>query len=322
MYAHIIPRVYQKQWHSSNGSGNVYYYDKANISQPNSPNGGNVGNHFGEIDEYFITTKDHWFGITSNSIDELESYFNKEFENKWNDIVNSNLYSFICDQTFIKGQLNTICSSNLQNTPFNGYLLEFIVIQFLRSFDNFMKLDNGIIDGLLQLSFEIAKENGYPISESNLSALKNDMDYKRAVWKSILLDCKNKSNQSSFLNLVMKGLANCNPTFFAIKNSSARFILSDNPVIWNAGSIKKYPELESGIYFAITPSLMVAYLRYPDDTLKEGDAACLIANDDFVKHINYLLHNQCYKEIGFMNKIVNNHIVKSPSSQVHWNSMF
>jgi len=320
MYAHIIPKVYQKQWHSANGKNNIYYYDKGDLSQPNSPNGGNIGNHFGENDEYFITSKDQLIGLTSSSIDELEVYFNEEFENKWNEISESDMLKFISTQYFTSGQLNTIRSSDLQHTPFENYLLKFIVIQFLRSFDNFMRLDNGTIDRILQLTFEYATKNGFSISESDITNLKNDMDYKRCAWKSILLDCKNK--QDSFLSLIMDGLTNCNPTFIAIKGITTRFILSDNPVIWNAGNIKIYPELESGIYFAITPSLMVAYLRYPDNTLQPGDAACLIANDDFVKHINYLLHNQCNKEIGFMDKNVNNHIVKSHNLQAHWNSMF
>jgi hypothetical protein len=321
MYAHIIPKVYQKSWCSTHGKNNVFYFDKDNIKQPICSNGGNIKKNLGKEDEYIISSDDKANGLDAEEF-KIENFFDRELETKWNDVINSDIFSFLDSIKYKKGTIVAIKAEDLKHTPFSNYLLDFVIIQNLRIFENFIEMDKGTIDLLLEYCYECLKEHGKAPSRDEFDLLKQDDNYKKSIWKSILLDCSDKGNMESFVALVRNGLKKCNLTFFYVKNDiKSQFILSDNPVIWNTGD-KKYKTLESGIYFPITPKCLIAFLDYGRDDIKNGDAVCVSANENFIKYINYILLTQSKEVIGFIDKKIADHISDRFNKETDWDIMF
>lgn len=327
MRGHIIPQVYQRKWHTTNGDNNVYYFTKDNLLNPIDNNGGNVKNNLYEIDEYIINDKDNEYGLIRSDNYELEHYFDNEYENKWNDIVeNSSIVEFLEQAEIPKGNCNVaIPRSCLVGTPFESKLLMYTIMQFFRVYNNFKSVDKGLIDKISDICISIYEnEKGTLLSPKEKSEVIGNENYMRCVWKQLLLDCKNDNKTNSILSIVYDGLKDTNLTFIYVKNNiSTKFILSDNPVVWNTGDNKKYTNLESGIFFPILPNLMVAYLKYSErDPIKPGDALCLFANDNFVKYMNSILLSQSKEKIGFMNKSLSSHIDSNVDIKKAWNQLF
>ncbi|MDE6473550.1 MAG: DUF4238 domain-containing protein [Clostridia bacterium] len=322
MFAHIIPRVYQKSWHSANGPKNVYYFDNNCLDHPISSNGNNIDKKFGENDFYNITAQDNENGLCANEL-ELEEYFSNTIENKFGMILQSNIFECLESKSQISGNLQVISAEELKETPFEQDLLDFIILQQLRIYDNFNAIDNGNIETLLECIYNfLLQKKAISITYEELLVELQNSNFKKSIWKSILLDCKDKDY--SFLALARNELLkNCNLTFLYIKDEiKTRFILSDNPIIWNSGKNKKYQELESGIFFPIKPNCLVAYLNYGRDDIKRGDAICLFPKMQFIKYINCILLQQSKKQIGFMNKDVKNHFSQEFDKIMDWDAMF
>lgn len=221
------------------------------------------------------------------------------------------------------GTINAISAADLRETPFEQDLLDYIILQQLRIYDNFKAIDNGNIDMILKNIYKfLYNEKKISIPYNDLLEELQNSNFRESIWKLLLLDCKDKDY--SFLTLARKELLrNCNLTFFYIKNEiSTRFILSDNPIIWNNGKSKKYKELESGIFFPIKPNCLVSYLDYGRDDIQRGDALCLFPKKRFVDHINYILLRQSKAQIGFMNNDVKKHISQEFDKIKDWDTMF
>lgn len=329
MKGHIIPQVYQKKWHTKNGSNNVYYFEKNNLKSPINKSGGNVKNSMREVDEYILREIDESNGVKYNDPYELENFFCNEYENKWNDIINNSLLDdFLQKIVPLKGNINYVVKKeDIEGTPFESNLLNYMVLQYFRIYENFKKLDSEYkwTKRIICQAKELYEQNNdIKIDCTELSKLFNDETYLRSIWKQLLLDCKEQNINRSILSCVREKIKECNLTFIFLKEElNSRFILSDNPVIWNCKKIKDFKDVDSGIYFAIHPNIMIAYLKYPENIeLQQGDALCLFGNDDFVKYMNYLLWLQSKKKVGFMNTDIASNIDKNVDFKVSWNKLF
>ena len=320
MDGHIVPQVYQKQWHTSLGENNVFYFDKNDLSSPLNKQGGNVKKHFQRKDEYIITEIDREFGIDADA-KELESSLDKLFENHWNSVIESDLFTFLKETQRVPEYVNAIAAATLRGSKFESFLLEYIIIQFIRVYENFRELDKGYVDMLLRLSYSFLKQKGLHITDDDLNELIANQDYKKAIWKGILIDCIKENN--SFLELTRDGLSNCNLTFIKINEGiESKFVLSDNPVIWNVNSLIIDNNLPNGVFFAVTPNFMVAYLNYDNPLIKRGDALSIECNESFVRHMNFLLSKSCLSQIGYMEDDVKKHIAEASNIKHIWESMF
>lgn len=328
MKGHIIPQVYQKNWHTEKGESNVLYYDKNDLSKPINVDGGNVEKNLYEIDEYIINEQDKEYGLVCNDDYELEHYFDREYEDKWNDIVENSAITKLLENVEVqKGNCNmAIAQKDLVNTPFEAKLLKYVVIQFFRVYVNFKSVDKGLIDAICNFIVIPSYETNYKtkITEEEKRAVIGNENFMRSAWKQILLDCKDDNKTDSILSLIYEELKACNLTFIYLKNNiSSRFILSDNPVIWNTGETKKYDKLPSGLFFPALPNLMVAYLKYPSESyIKAGDALCLFADDDFAKYMNGILLSQSIEKVGFMNSNINDNIDINIDFEKAWKHLF
>jgi len=332
MYCHIIPQVYQKAWRNRLGKANVFYFEKGKLSQPVNAAGGNVNNNMGIEDEYIIDVSEMQYNIDPNQ-KAVEEFFAYGMENSWNDILKSNLEEWIkqCsnDKKLRGGGLLAIKAQTLKGTPLERKLLEHIILQYLRVFDNFLEIDKMTNGGLVNdiiISIHLLIKERYPnaaLSESDLIVLLNDEKYKKSIWKSLLLDC-HKRVGDSYLGKVFDLLTKQgNLTFFWAGNINTRYILSDRPVVWNAGKKKKHDTLESGVFFPISPNLLVASLGYGDKSpLSKGDVVCLPACENFVKYINHILHTQSHEQLGFYEENILAHISTTPFTEKEWDDMF
>lgn len=324
MFAHIVPKVYQKSWHSANGKNNVLYFNKDNIDQPINNQGGNIGKNLGDEDEYIITKEDNENGlmISPDNSDKIEKFFANGIEQEWNNILTSNMFEWLNNVTRTPGAIIGIKAKDVENTPFKKVLLDFMILQNLRIFENFMEFDNGNIDFILNYLYESSCEKHCAPPKEEFDKLLSDENYKKSIWKSILKDCIDKND--SFLVLLRDRLfAHYNLTFFYLKEDiKSKFILSDNPVIWNCSTIRKYQELENGIFFPIAPYCLAAYLNYGRNDIVSGDVLCVYPKDQFVKYINYLLLKQSREQIGFMHKNVKDHISNKFDKKTDWDIMF
>ncbi|MCL2796826.1 MAG: DUF4238 domain-containing protein [Firmicutes bacterium] len=332
MYCHIVPQVYQKAWHSRFGEANVFYFDKNDLTKPQKKQGGNVEKNMGIKDEYILDSSESIYEIDP-SPKAVEDFFSHGMENSWNDVLESNLETWIAEifsnrDPNVKGSI-AIEAKDLEGTPYKRKLHEHIILQYIRVFENFLEIDKmtngGLVDFIIFVVNEICKTD-HPeisISDANLSIIIQDEKYKKSIWKSILVDCQKRPDDNYLSKVYNLLISQGNLTFFWSGNSKVKYILSDRPVIWNAGKVKRYEHLESGIFFPISPTMLVAHLKYRDDTpLNTGDAVCLPANDNFIKYINHILHIQSNKQVGFSDGNILPHISQSPFSQNEWESMF
>ncbi len=329
MKGHIIPQVYQKKWHTKNGSNNVYYFEKNNLKNPINKSGGNVKNSMCEVDEYILTETDKLNGVKYNDPYDLENFFCNEYENKWNDILNNSLLNdFLNRIAPIEGNVNyAVKKEDIEDTPFESNLLNYVILQYFRIYKNFKELnsENEVAKKIISTKKSLyGQETDIKINVTELSKLLNNETYMRSIWKQLLLDCKEQNLNHSNLLCVREIIKECNLTFIFLKEElNSRFILSDNPVIWNCKIIKDFKDLDSGIYFAIHPNIMIAYLKYPENIeLQQGDALCLFGNDDFVKYMNYLLWVQSKEKVGFMNTDIASNIDKNVDFKTSWNKLF
>ena len=321
MFAHIVPQVYQKAWHTSLGKKNVFYFNKDNIDRPISIQGGNIKNHLGIEDEYIISSIDNTNGL-NNEESAIENYFANDMENKWDLLIKSDIFRWMQNIVKDKDGIIGIQAEDLVGTPFETDLLDYIILQNLRIYENFIELDNGKMNLILECIYQFLDKRGKSPSRMEFEQLLSDEQYKRSIWKSIIIDCKDKNK--SFLSLVRNGLLeNCNLTFIYIKKEiKERFILSDNPVIWNSGEDRKYKELENGVFFPISPNCMVAYLNYGREDIKNGDALCVFPCGGFIKYMNNILLSQSFDQIGFMTMDVKDNISNKFDKQNDWDIMF
>lgn len=322
-YCHLVPQVYQKSWHTSRGKNNVYYFSKDNINKPISNDGGNIGNNLGVDDEYIITAEDSNNGLTDFAKpDEIEQYFANGIEQKWNNVLISNIFEWLENVAHKPGTIAAIKAEDLVNTPFEKDFLDFVILQQLRIFENFMEFDNGTINNLLIDNYNRFYEAHPTLPKDNLDELLANIGYKKTIWKSIIKNCMD--NGDSFLALLRKQIfPNYNLTFCYLKKDiRAKFILSDNPIIWNCGKTKKHEALESGIFLPINPNCMAVYLCYDRKDIALGDVLCVFPKNQFVKYINYILLKQSREQIGFMDKNVKDHISNKFNKNYDWDEMF
>lgn len=259
MRGHIIPQVYQKKWHTSVSEENVFYFDKNDLTKPLCQTGGNVEKNLYRKDEYIITEADEEYGLSCTDSYELEKYLSYSFENFWNDItINSGICTFLENTQVNSNNAVLIIRANmLKNTLFNSDLRKQLIIQYLRIYENFKRIEDKLLSKQIDNATEIyERAYGASIPKSEVNNLKNDDNFKRALWKKMLLNCKNEQS-NTILEATFNGLQYLTLAFVYIKNNiKSKFILSDNPIVWNNDDSNG---IQTGIYFPIMPNLMVAF---------------------------------------------------------------
>lgn len=322
MYCHFVPQTYQKAWHSKNGKSNVIYFNKNAFNCPIYNNGGNINKNFGIENLYVFSNDDFNNGMKKINEKALENSFDKYLENFWQSVLTG--ISEMIDFVKKSGANNNIIAIKKEDvdTKLVNNLLNFIIIQFLRIKDNFALVDNGKIKELLSMCRQ-TYSSLTNISESDIEDLSKNKIFYDSCWKSILLDCFNKNSQNTLSLIKSKLIDKVSFVVFYADNAFDELILSDNPVIWNVGTKKKYDDFESGVFMPINPKALIALLPFDDNsTPKSGDFLFLKAKGNFYKYINYLLNDNSNKYIGFHSNQISQYIVKLFDKEKDWNAMF
>lgn len=320
MYGHFVPQVYQKAWHTSNGKKNVYYFDKKDLSQPLKQEGGNIENNLGKEDLYIFSSIDNANGSTSTG-EQLEKEFNNKLETNWNSVLEGikNLVASF-RVALMPNKIWAVRQSDLPHHLLDN-LLSFIVLQYFRIKDNFVKADKGYTKLILECC-QTSISSILGLDKSSLPDLSKDEDYYNTVWKTLLVDCFDPSCRTdSLLGVLLREYKKLRVVVFTDATTSPTLLLGDNPVIMNTGEVQPIKELQSGIFMPINPNTLVALLNMERDDSPIEDWLFINANTNFFKYINHLLINQAESQVGFCEKTVS-HLVSSSFGKSDWNSMF
>lgn len=314
-YNHIVPATYQKRWHTHKGKKNVYYFDKTlNLI---NVDGGNVDDNMG-IDRYYILTQQDIDLINQRIADTgdsdfvfdptiVENYFDKAVESHWKYV----LELFEDGGKIIDKPIRKHFEENIAKNP-NGlgikakdliglkspeWLKDFIITQRIRCFEN-------VKERIIQ-SVNISKRYIQRISGEIIDAVKAELDkslkdegFLRSLWLASLIDSQ-KGKDISWLTTI-KNILGYKFTCVAIFTNKMKFILSDNPVVYNIGEGAD-KKLGGGYYMPISPNTLIAFLDCSKWGAKPEEILLFRANDEFVKYINRKLLNQAYEKVGFCN---------------------
>lgn len=294
MYCHYVPQVYQKLWHSEKGKANVYYFNKTNLKFPIDKNGGNVGNNLGVEDLYILSTIDFYNGIDKNNHPKIiETEFDHKLENNYKDLLSKIEKLIKKAKSKENGLLIIDKENNYKLNTLNNKLLEYIIMQFLRIRGIFRNIELRYWSNLSDICQECYKEI-YP--NSQVFDLNNDEEFHDSIWKNTLLTSLNKKDISlTSLNAYKKALRNNG--LIIQYNDNDCFILSDNPVLYNLDFDKKFKELPSGLFFPLSPNILVIVGHF-EDILKPNNFIVSKLNIDYAKYINYLLKENASKYVG------------------------
>lgn len=334
MFCHIVPQTYQKKWSKENTNAAVYYFDKElrpvekddrNGAQYNSNSGGNANNFMGEWDYYILTENDQ------KKIKEkpkyIENFFSKEIENLW-----SGVYELFFEGT--AGKAKPTIKKKIFKTIYDTWKENYEITK-----ENISAIARSDFNGLDFLFNEIDKfifmqhfrrlENMYPylveawrLEREPYNCFSND--FIRTCYLKVLSDCiKNVPDNILQTFVLAKSIKFSIVCIFATKNT--KFILSDNPVIYNVGlTVDK--NLGEGLYIAISPDVLIAYWdlskwieKQPE--MKKDDLIIVAGTDNFIQYYNKLLLARSYTKVGFNSIDIKNHIADDLSKIHSFNEM-
>lgn len=332
MFCHIVPETYQKKWSKTDTKTTVFYFDKSlqpvtnddrKCNPYNPDKGGNVKNFMGEWDYYILTEEDQ---IEINDTSRcIEEYFSKEIENLWSGVyelfiegnvgkdkpkvkreISKSIYATWKEQIF-KETVMAISQSDFSefDVEFN-VLNRFILMQYFRRFEN--------VYPLLIKSFQILCQPYNCFSNKFL----------RTCYLKSLNDCVKKVDG----NLLQKCVSETKKKFSPVAifaNDNTKFILSDNPVVFNIGS-RLDEGLGGGLYMAISPDVLIAYLdlskwRKKQPEMQNDDLIVVTGTDDFIQYYNRLLLERSYTKVGFNSTDIKSHIASDLSKNHSFNEM-
>ena len=326
-YNHIIPKVYQKRWHTAGTKANVFYYD-LNLTLIDDK-GGNVSKNLGEDYYYCLTERDIAYinerviDITKHISDSkvLENYFDTNIENYWRKVleffgaIDTNFFSLKSKFLENKGlySINCIVVSKdcIDKLVMPIKLQDFIITQWQRRFDNAIL---SIVETII-ITVEISVMKGFiPKTEKQkaIDELLSDVEYVRSIWLACLID--NMQSSGTSLLEKFKEIKKNKFTTIAFFANESKFILSDNPVIYNI-SYNENKELPGGIYMPISPEILIAFLDCSNFKSTKGDIdpediLLQRATNDFTQYINRCLLKQSIEKVGFFDKNIKNHIAE------------
>lgn len=334
MFCHIVPKTYQKKWSKPGTKANIYYFDKSlnpvtkndkNGESYDVINGGKADNFMGEWDYYILTEYDQkYINGTPRCI---ENFFDKEIENLWSGVY----------ELFIEGNLdkNKPTVKKKISTPIYDYWKKW----YEDTNETISAIARSDFKGLFFLFDEIDKfiwiqyvrqfENMYPYFIESCQKLNQpyhcfSTKYTRTCYLKLLYNCvENISDNILQTFLLLKSIKFSPVAIFATQNS--KFILSDNPVVNNMGSIVD-KNLGGGLYIAISPDVLIAYLdlskwREKQPKIKKDDLIVVAGTDDFIQYYNKVLLNRSYAKVGFNSVDIKNHIANDLSKNHSFNKM-
>ena len=317
MKCHIVPQVYQKKWNTGTANGeNVFYFDKnLNLLKPN---GGNVKSHM-QIEDYYILSLNEISDIGDSALSPnmVEDYFSSTIENNWNTVYEL----FEAGSSKILTPLKKFFKEYQASSPADpsitgvrrgdltgvekeiGALEDFLILQLYRRYEN---MENHIE----KLFDSIPKPSG--LTKDNEAAI------KRMMWLKFLADCAKSG--TNVLSETRKILLDKYSILVAFADST-KFILSDNPVIFNNLKLNEY--IAHGLFIAISPDTMIMFCDLSEwcktnPHVKKDDIIAVHGTDDAVKQFNNILLKNSFKEVGFFNKDIDSHI----DSNVDKNSFY
>lgn len=335
MFCHIVPETYQKKWNKLGTKANVYYFDKSlqpitnddkNNTTYDPNNGGNVKNFMGEWD-YYILTKDDQKEIKDTPRC-IENYFSKEIENLWSGVyelfiggnigkdkpkANKVISKSVCDVWKEHYATTKETVSAIAQSDFDGFGFIFNEIDKFIWMQHFRRLEN-----MYPYLIEV-----YRMCKQPYNCFSNE--FIRTCYLYLLHDCiMDKPN-----NILQKVLLVKNEKFSPVAifaTETTKFILSDNPVIYNIG-LRLDKNLGSGLYMAISPSVLIAYLdlskwREKQPEMKKDDLIVVAGTDDFIQYYNKLLLDRSYTKVGFNSTDIKKHIATDLSKTYSFNEMF
>ena len=294
MFCHIVPETYQKKWNKLGTKANVYYFDKSlqpitNDDKNNTtydPNNGGNVKNFMGEWDYYILTKDDQKEIKDTPRC-IENYFSKEIENLWSGVY----------ELFIGGNIG-------KDKPKANKVISKSVCDVWKE------------------HYATTKETVSAIAQSDFDGfgfIFNEID--KFIW---MQHFRRLENMYPYLILLVKNEKFSPVAIFATETT--KFILSDNPVIYNIG-LRLDKNLGSGLYMAISPSVLIAYLdlskwREKQPEMKKDDLIVVAGTDDFIQYYNKLLLDRSYTKVGFNSTDIKKHIATDLSKTYSFNEMF
>lgn len=335
MFCHIVPETYQKKWAKKDTKANVLYFDKMlqpiktddrNNNLYESSNGGNVENFMGVWDYYILNEKDK---IHIDAFPKyIENYLGKEVENLWSGVYELfiegnthkkkptikkiNIATPIYDFWKEKYRVSRENVSALRYADFKGleFLFDeidkFLLIQHIRRFENIKRY------------FVEACE----LTKQPYNCFSNE--YMRTCYLKLLVDCVN-NEPTNILSTYLSIKKNKFSPVAIFASQKARFILSDNPVVFNVSSIID-KNLGGGLYMAISPEVLIAYLdlsawRETQLEMKKEDLILVAGTDDFICYYNKLLLDKSFSTVAFSSEDIKKHIADDYSQNQSFNKM-
>ena len=290
MYCHIVPQVYQKSWHSKNGKSNVFYFDKNNLRKSLDENGGNANNNLGVENYYILEQKDFDNGIDFTNIKRIENELDHKIENYWKSVLK--IVNKLTLQAEASKSSKAFClEKNNSNDTIKmcNNLLNFVILQLIRNKNNFKDLENGKISEILK-ECKTYYEQTYNVKVEDLS---NNEEFYDSIWKNLLIKSLN-NDPNSLLNVLKDKIKDFPILIFYSKENE--LILSDNPILFNI-SRKKFKNLESAIYFPISPKILIVLPNFLD-YIRSDNIILAELNSNFSKYINFLLKENSFECVG------------------------
>lgn len=332
MFCHIVPKTYQKKWSKAGTETTVYYFDKSlrpvtkddkNYNPYSPTNGGNVKNFMGEWDYYILTEEDQ--KEINGAPRCIENYFSKEIENLWSGVYELFIEGNVGkDKPKVKREISkSIYAAWKEQIP-KGTVSAFSQSDFAEFVIEFNELDK-----FIWMQHFRRFENMYPylieayqMYHQPYNCFSNE--FIRTCYLKSLNDCvENVSGNLLQTVALAKDITFSPVAIFATDNT--KFILSDNPVVYNMGS-RFDKSLGGGLYMAISPDVLIAYLdlskwREKQPEMKKDDLIVVAGTDDFIQYYNKLLLDRSYTKVGFNSTDIKNHIASDLSKNHSFNEM-
>lgn len=293
MNCHIVPQVYQKKWHTKNGENNVIYFAKNDVLNGKP---GNVSKHMSEKN-YYIPTQTESSMLNLMHPTQIEDILNKKFETYYNGLV----------ELFIDFKRHYDCNPMEihQGIDINDLvdklgqlelMKEFLIIQNYRRFENAQPYIDKSADYILP---KIIESEEIKNKQEILQHYKNhhSVDFQKIVWKSSLANYT-KTGELHLVEVISKALTDFT-VILLFANEENKFILSDNPVVFNIGE-NKNPNLPGGVYFAITPNILLCLVKLSVTNPNRENILMTTIGKQSLKYFNYILYHRSFKEIGYM----------------------
>ena len=154
----------------------------------------------------------------------IEDFFNKKYENDWQNFVD-----YINENIIIK-------QNSIDIYTYYNYIIEFISIQISRQKDKFKKIYDTIYD---EYKTNVKQDNDSQLKEYWLLELYKFISFKK----------NNINFQYNIVNLIVNYFSNIDFQMYILYNSNIEFITSDNPI---------YHINEKGyIIFPISPKMCI-----------------------------------------------------------------